>query len=49
VRVDARAEAALAAVREATLAETAFVRALFRLRGLPAERNRPLWEQMAAS
>jgi len=48
LRVDAPAEAALAAVREATPAEMALVRTLFRVRGLPAARSRPLWEQMAA-
>lgn len=41
MRVNAPAEAALAAVLEVTPAEMPLVRALFRLRGLPARRDRP--------
>ena len=49
MRVNAPAEAALAAVREVTAGEMPLVRVLFRLRGLPARRDRPLFEEMVAS
>lgn len=48
VRVDAPPERAVAAALAVTAAETPVLRRLFRLRGLPADGERPLWEAMQA-
>lgn len=49
LRVAASPEQALEAARETRLDDVPLVRALFRLRGLGAERPGPLWETLRAS
>ena len=46
VRADAPAGRLLEAVRAVTPAETPLLRALFLLRGLPAQGREPIWEQL---
>ena len=46
IEVDAPPERVFAAVRETTLREMPLARALFRLRGMPAAADRPVFEQL---
>ena len=46
IALDASSERVLAAIREVTPAEMPLVRVLFRVRGLPAASNRPVYEQL---
>ena len=48
VRVDAAPEVALAAAKAVTPREAPLLRVLFRLRGLSAAADRPVWEAMGA-
>jgi hypothetical protein len=46
IALDAPSERVFAAIKEVTPAEMPVVRALFRLRGLPAANDRPVYEQL---
>jgi hypothetical protein len=46
IALDAPPERVFASIKEVTPAEMPVVRALFRLRGLPAARDRPVYEQL---